>query len=145
MVLLSSSKIRLAAVCAAVLPLVLTACAPTEQQEADYTAVEHSGVSSAIYDKMVHGDSLSVSDIASLAHARVNDGIVIRYIRDHGTIYYLAPQDIDYLQKSGVSQSVIDFMVQTAPPPGPGGVYVNPPPVSVGVIFGPYWGGHHWH
>ncbi len=125
----------------ATLPLLLAACAPTAEQMSDYNAVERSGVSPAIYDKMVHGDPLSVSDIASLGHARVNDGVVIRYIRDHGTVYYLSPPDVDYLQKAGVSQSVIDYMLQTAPPPPAPGTYPVPI-VGVGVMFGPYW--HHW-
>jgi len=132
---------RLGTVCVAILPLLLAACAPSDEQMADYRVVERSNVSPAIYDKMVHGDALSVSDIASLGQAHVNDGIIIRYIRDHDTIYYLSPPDIDYLQKSGVSQSVIDFMVQTAPPVPPGG-YPVAPAIGVGVIFGPYW--HHW-
>ena len=127
----------------ATLPLLLIACAPTAQQQSDYDAVQRSGVSPAIYDKMIHGDPLSVSDIASLGHARVNDGAMIRYIRDHDTIYYLSPPDIDYLQKAGVSQSVVDFMVQTAPPVPPGGPYPGGPVVGVGVMFGPSW--HHWH
>ena len=132
------------AICVATLPLLLIACAPTAQQQSDYNVVERSPVSPAIYDKMIHGDPLSVADIAALGHARVNEGVIIRYIRDHGTIYYLAPQDIDYLQKSGVSQSVIDYMAQTAPPIPPGGPYPYPvPAIGVGVMFGPYW--HHGH
>lgn len=130
--------------CVATLPLLLAACAPSEQQQADYAVVEHSNVSSAIYDKMVHGDPLSVSDIASLSQAHVSDGIIIRYIRDQHTIYYLSPPDLDYLQKQGVSQSVIDYMAQTAPPGPPGGPYpASGPDIGVGVIFGPHW--HHWH
>ena len=129
------------------LPLLLAACAPSAQQTADYDAVERSGVSPAIYDKMVHGDSLSVSDIIELSHARVNDGIVIRYIRDHGTVYVLSHDDTDYLAKNGVSPSVIDFMVQTNPnpygPPPPGPV-IYPPPIAIGVGVGG-WGGGHWH
>lgn len=128
--------------CVATLPLLLAACAPSEQQEADYSAVEHSHVSSAIYDKMVHGDALSVSDIASLSQAHVSDGIIIRYIRDQHTIYYLSPPDFDCLHKQGVSQSVIDYIAQTAPPEPPGGPYPYPVP-AIGVVFGPYW--HHWH
>ena len=136
-----SAKTWRRTICVATLPLLLIACAPTARQQSDYNAVQRSGVSPAIYDKMVHGDPLSVSDIASLGHAHVNDGVIIRYIRDQGTIYYLSPPDIDYLQKAGVSQSVIDYMVQTAPPGPPGGPYPVGP--VVGVMFGPYW--HHWH
>lgn len=120
------------------IPLLLVACAPDAQQRADFAAVQSSGVSPAIYDKMFHDDPLSVGDIAALGHARVNEAVIIRYIRAHGTVYYLAPQDIDYLQKAGVSQSVIDYMVQTAPAGAP---YPSPN-VNVGIMFGPYW--HHW-
>ena len=136
----------------AVIPLLLAACGPTDQQLADQHAVERSGVSPAIYDKMVHDDALSLSDIVSLSEARVNDGIIIRYIRDHGTQYFLSPQDFDYLRKNGVSQSVIDFMASTAPPgPGPGGPgYYGPgpgpgfygPPIGIGIGIG--GGGGRW-
>ena len=136
----------------AVLPLLLAACGPTTQQLADQQAVERSGVSPAIYDKMVHDDSLSLSDVVSLSEARVNDGVIIRYIRDHGTIYYLGPRDFDYLRRNGVSQSVIDFMASTAPAPGPYGPYGPGPgpvvPIGIGIgIGGGYGGGygyHHW-
>ena len=126
------------------LPLLLAACAPTQQQLADRSAVEHSGVSPAIYDKMVHDDSLSLSDIVSLSQARVNDGVIIRYIRDHGTVYMLSHEDIDYLQKNGVSPSVLDYLIQTGPGPygpGPGPFYgPPPPPVSIGIgVGGGYW------
>ncbi len=129
-------------ICVATLSLLLAACAPSAEQQADYNSVQRSGVSPAVYDKMMHGDPLSLSDITSMARARVNDGVVIRYIRDHSTVYYLAPSDVDYLQKNGVSQSVIDYMLSTAPPPGPGGYYPPPPPIGIGVIIGPGW--HHW-
>jgi hypothetical protein len=128
----------------ATVPLLLAACAPSEQQEADYAVVAHSRVSPAIYDKMVHGDPLSVPDIVSLSQAHVNDAIIIRYIRDQHTIYYLSAPDFQYMQKNGVSQSVIDYIAQTAPPVPPGGPYPPPPPaVGVNVIWGPYW--HRWH
>lgn len=131
----------------ALLPLLLAACAPTAQQLADQRAVERSGVSPAIYDKMVHNDPLSLSDIVSLSQARVNDGVIIRYIRDHGSTYYLRPPDFDYLRKNGVSQSVIDFMASTAPyGPGPYGPGPYGPVIPVGIGIGIGGGGyHHWH
>lgn len=128
---------------------LLAACGPTEQQKADYAAVQRSGVDSAIYDKMVHGDPLSIGDICALKRAGVSDGVVTRYIRDQGTVYTLSSSDYSRLQKAGVSASVIDFMAHTAyPPPYPYG-YPYPygpypywgPPVVVGVGFG-Y--GHCW-
>jgi len=123
------------------IPFLLAACAPSEQQRADYAAVQSAGVSPAVYDKMVHGDSLSISDVAALSQARVNDGIIVRYIRDHGTVYMLGPQDIAYLQRSGVSPSVVDYMVQTGQ--NGGGA---PIPISIGIGLGGggYYGGGHW-
>jgi hypothetical protein len=127
-------------------PLLLAACAPTEQQRADESAVERSGVSPAIYDKMLHDDPLSVSDVAALSRNRVNDGIILRYMRDHGTVYVLSPGEIGYLQQNNVSPSIIDYMVQTGQgvyPGGPG--YYPPPPVSIGIgVGGGYWGGGRW-
>jgi hypothetical protein len=122
------------------IPLLLTACGLSEQQKADYTAVQSSGVSSAIYDKMVHGDALSLYDIKSLARAHVRDSIVLRYLRDHGTVYFLTSQDVTDLQKAGVSQSIIDYMLQTAQMYGPAGPYYPYPVVGIGVGYGPYWG-----
>ena len=120
---------------------LLTACAPTEQQKADYATVQRAGVSSAIYDKMVHDDPLSVNDIVALSQARVSEGVIIRYIRDHDTYYALNGQDFDRLRQAGVSPSVIDFMNRPGYPaygPGPG-PYFYPPPVAVGIGFGGHW------
>ena len=140
------------------LPLALTACGLSDQQKADYDSVQRAGVSSAIYDKMVHGDPLSLYDIKSLSRSGVSDAVIIRYIRDRGTVYTLSSDDVSSLRKAGVSQSVVDYMLQTARNYGPypypyspywgdpywgpyGGPYWGPP-------FGVYFGGgyhHHWH
>jgi hypothetical protein len=117
----------------AVLPLVLAACGPTPQQQADYLAVQRSGVPSATYDKMVHGDPLSLADIESLSQARVNDGVILRYIRDQGTIYTLNSGDVVRLRHAGVSQSVIDYMLGTAR------AYWDYPPIY-DPWYGPWWG-----
>ena len=122
----------------------LAGCGLSDQQKADYASVQRAGVSPAIYDKMVHDDPLSINDIISLSQAHVSDGVIVRYIRDHGTVYALNGEDFDHLHQAGVSPSVIDFMAQTAgyPPYGPGpGPYFYPPPIAVGIGFG---GGGHW-
>jgi hypothetical protein len=121
-----------------VLPLFLTACGLSEQEKADYASVQRSGVSSAIYDKMVHGDDLSLYDVKALAHARVSDGVVLRYMRDRGTIYVLSATDVKGLLNAGVSQSIVDYMMSTTRLYQPA-VY---PVVSVG--YGPYWGGPYY-
>jgi hypothetical protein len=116
-----------------VVPLFLAACGPTAQEQADYGAVQRSGVSAATYDKMVHGDALSLVDIEDLSHAQVNDGIILRYLRNTGTIYTLNSADVVNLRHAGVSQSVIDYMLQTARQ------YYDYPPVY-DPWFGPWWG-----
>ena len=116
-----------------VLPLVLAACGPNPQQQADLGAVERSGVPPATYDKMVHGDSLALSDIEALTRAGVNDGVILRYIRNQGTIYTLNSADVLRLRHAGVSQSVIDYMLATARS------YYDYPPVY-DPWYGPWWG-----
>ena len=138
---------------AVVLPLVLTACGLSDQQKADYSSVQRSGVSSAIYDKMMHDDALSIYDIKALSRAHVSDAVVLRYMRDHGTVYYLSSSDIDSLRKAGVSQSVIDYMLQTGQNNGP--QFYPTIGIGYGPYWGPYWGPgpyyggyyhhHHWH
>ena len=95
-------------------PLVLAGCGLSPQQKADYARVESAGVSPAIYDKMVHGDDLSIWDIEALSRAGVSSGIILRYIRDHGTVYYLHTDDVTQMRKAGVDRSVIDYMLRTA-------------------------------
>lgn len=120
------------------LPLFLSACGLTDQQKADYARVQRSGVNSAVYDKMVHGDDLSLYDIKALSRAGVGDGVILRYLRDRGTMYNLSSGDVTGLQKAGVSQSVIDYMLQTPR------LYGSGPVIGVGVGYGPYWGDPFW-
>jgi hypothetical protein len=115
-------------------PLFLAACGLSDQEKADYAAVQRSGVNPAIYDKMVHGDALSLYDIEALANARVNDGITLRYLRNTQTVYILSSSDVQALVKAGVSRSVVDYMLQTPQQYQPAAY----PAVSIGV--GPFWG-----
>jgi hypothetical protein len=116
-----------------VLPLFLAACGPTPQQTADIDAVQRSGVPAATYDKMIHDDPLALSDVEALSHAGVNDGVILRYIRNQGTIYTLNSADVVRLRHAGVSQSVIDYMLATARS------YYDYPPVY-DPWYGPWWG-----
>ena len=145
-----------------VLPLFLAACGLSPQQKADYAQIEESGVSPAIYDKMVHGDDLSIGDIEALSRAGVKSSIILRYIRDQGSVYYLGSADVQGLQKAHVDPSVIDYMLQTArggywgggpyPYAYPYGGYGYDPFFGPGFygpgFYGPYFYGgyyHHWH
>jgi len=94
------------------LTLFLAGCASGLNQ-ADLASVQSSGVDSATYDKMVHGDDLSISDICALERAHVDEGVILRYLRDRGTVFVLSSHDITRLQNAGASQSVIDYMQNT--------------------------------
>jgi hypothetical protein len=119
-------------------PLLLTACGLSDQQKADYASVQRSGVNSAVYDKMVHGDNLSLYDIKALSRAGVSDAVTLRYLRNRGTTYYLNSEDVTSLRKAGVSQSVVDYMLQS--PRGYGyGPYGYP-----GYGYDPFWGDPFW-
>ena len=131
---------KLSRLFAVLLPLFLTACGLTDQQKADYAKVRTSGVSSAVYDKMTHGDDLSLYDIKSLSHAGVNDGIILRYLRDHHTTYFLNSDDVTGLRKAGVSQSIVDYMLQSPRAYG-SDLY---PVVGLDIGYGPYWGDPFW-
>jgi len=94
--------------------ILLVGCSLSEQQKADLTTVQNSGVPSATYDKMLHSDELSVADICALERAKVDEGVILRYIRQKGTVYYLSTRDTNHLSKAGATTSMIDYMQHTA-------------------------------
>ncbi len=70
-----------------------------------------------------------VADVLKLSRAQVGDEITLTYIQNSGTIYNLGPKDIVYLRDQGVSDRVINTMLdqrkkltevaaQPAPPAG---------------------------
>jgi hypothetical protein len=68
------------------------------------------------------GQPLGLADIKALARAGVGDDIIISQIRNSHTVYRLSTADIIDLKDSGVSNRVIDFMINTPslyPPPPP--------------------------
>ena len=138
---------RLPLLAVVALSLVLVACAPSAQQQADLNSVQTSGVPSAVYDKMVHGDALSIYDVCALEKAHVDEGVIIRYMRERGTIYVLSRNDKSRLASAGVSQSVIDYMQHTedsAPVTYPTTTIVTYAPYGPVGYYGPsatsYWG-----
>jgi hypothetical protein len=52
-----------------------------------------------------------VEDILKLSRAQISDDIIINYIRNSGTVYNLAPKDIVYLRDQGVSDAVVNAML----------------------------------
>ena len=56
---------------------------------------------------------LSIDDIISMAKANISDDLIISQIRNSRTIYHLKTTDIIDLKRTGVSERVIDFMINS--------------------------------
>jgi hypothetical protein len=111
---------------------LLAGCGLSSQQKADLTSVQSSGISPAIYDKMVHGDDLSISDVCELERAHVDEGVILRYIRNRDTIYVLSSRDTSRLKSAGASQSLVDYMDQTT------AAHAAAYPTTTIVTYAPY-------
>ena len=78
-----------------------------------------------------------VEDVLKLSHSQVGDDIVVNYIRNTGTIYVLSPQDIIYLRNQGVSDRVINAMIEQRKAV----TAENPPPAQAPSTAAPFPGG----
>ena len=56
---------------------------------------------------------MSVADVKAMARAQVSDDTIIAQIVNSHTVYHLSATDIIDLHQAGVSQKVIDFMINT--------------------------------
>jgi uncharacterized protein YcfJ len=64
-------------------------------------------------DRMDRGEPLTINDIIKLHEGGVSDDTILRYIRDTKTTYNLSQAQIRRLQDAGVSQRVINYMIDT--------------------------------
>jgi hypothetical protein len=69
---------------------------------------------------------MGLADIKMLAKSGVSDEVILSQIRNSRTVYHLSAAEILDLKDAGVSEKVIDFMINTAsqyravrPPPPP--------------------------
>ena len=58
-------------------------------------------------------EHLTVDDIKKMAHAGLSDDVIMSQIDETHSIFYLSSADIVDLQKSKISQEVINYMIQT--------------------------------
>jgi hypothetical protein len=118
--------------------------------------------------RVEQGQPLTVVDVKSLVKAGIGDDLVISQIRNSRTVYHLTTADIIALKNAGVSEKIIDFMINTptqilsaevggvagsvppAPPaeqvvvaPGPDYIWVG----GAWLWFGDRWVWHrgYWH
>ncbi|HTX22006.1 MAG TPA: glycine zipper domain-containing protein [Candidatus Aquilonibacter sp.] len=65
------------------------------------------------YVRVEQNQPLAVADVKALAQAKISDDLIISQIRASHTVYHLSAADIIDLRNSGVSEKVIDFMINT--------------------------------
>ncbi|HZT23913.1 MAG TPA: YXWGXW repeat-containing protein [Verrucomicrobiae bacterium] len=121
------------------------------------------------YVRVEQGQPLGLADIKALAQAHVSDEVIINQIQSTHSVYHLSSADIIDLHNAGVSDRVIDFMINTQnspdaaaatsttvvvqeppPPPPAETVVVAPAPGYVWIDGEWVWRGHwvwvagHW-
>lgn len=63
--------------------------------------------------KINRGEQLSIRDIEKMSNAGISDDKIIGIIDSTGSTYHLTSSDVADLKNAGVSQRVIDYMLQT--------------------------------
>jgi len=53
-----------------------------------------------------------VTEVLKLSQAKVGDDIISSYIQNSGTVYNLGPSDIVYLKEQGVSERIVNQMLE---------------------------------
>jgi uncharacterized protein YcfJ len=64
-------------------------------------------------DRMDRGEPLTINDVIKLSQAKVSDKTILQYIRDTNSTYNLSQSQIRRLQEAGVSNTVINYMIET--------------------------------
>ena len=146
---------------------VFTGCATLSQSDS-YLLQEHH-VSPALYERMLHKDFLTYSDLIELSQRQVPSSFIIHYLWSIRAVYHLSGSDVARLKKAGVSKEVTDYLLESGAvySPRPYGYYYSRPVYPYGdpyyapypyagygglyptVVVGGYYGGgyrdHRWH
>ncbi|HWX19572.1 MAG TPA: hypothetical protein VN578_06665 [Candidatus Binatia bacterium] len=56
-----------------------------------------------------------VDDVVKLSRAQISEEIILNYVRNSGTVYNLGPNDLVYLRNQGVSDHVVNAMLDQRP------------------------------
>ena len=64
-------------------------------------------------ERMDRGEPITVSDVIRLSEGGVSDETIIKYIRSTKTKYTLSQTQVERMQQAGVSQRVINYMMET--------------------------------
>lgn len=66
-----------------------------------------------VYVPVTPGQPTSIADVKAMAKAGVSDDVIISQIRNSRTIYHLVAADVIGLRDAGVSERVLNFMINT--------------------------------
>jgi len=75
-------------------------------QNADNT-IPPASAAPAVAQKLPYG----VEDIVKLSHAQISEDVILNYVQNSGTVYNLGPNDLVYLRQQGVSDRVVNAML----------------------------------
>jgi len=90
---------------------LLSGCASIDRSERN-TLLQHN-VSPVIYDRMVRGEVLTLSDIIALSQRQVPARLVISYLYSTRAVYSLDKPGLARLRQGGVGQNIIDYLLDT--------------------------------
>jgi outer membrane lipoprotein SlyB len=102
------------------------------------------------YVRVQQGQPLSIADVKAMAGAGVSDDVIISQIQGSHTVFHLSSADIIELHNAGVSDRVVNFMINTqnsADAAVPTTVVVQqppPPPPAETVVIAPPGPGFVW-
>lgn len=75
--------------------------------------VEKSGVSPALVEKMLQGQTLTLAEIQELTQHKVSDTNLVKCLRSTGAVYALTTKQIDEMRAASVSNEVLDYLLAT--------------------------------
>ena len=64
--------------------------------------------------KIDNKEQLTIEDIKRMSEVGITDDKIIGTIHSTGSVFYLSASDVEGLRRAGVSQRVIDYMMQTS-------------------------------
>lgn len=95
------------------------------------------------YTRIEQQQPLALADIKAMVSAKVSDDVIINQIQGTRSVYHLSAADIIDLHNAGVSEKVIQYMINTpntVPPAPPTTVQVDdgpPPPQAESAVAAP--------
>ncbi len=97
------------------------------------------------YVKVDQGQPLSIADVKAMAKAGISEDVIINQINNSRTVYHLSAADIIDLRDSGVTDKVVNYMIDTPATVGANTATAStvvvqqapPPPPAETVIVAP--------